>query len=120
MTFDHLLVNRTQNQMLGALSLAKGFAARGRGLLFRKPIHPNQVLWITDCSSIHTIGMSYALDVIFLDETGRVLKKCRNIAPFRIRLCLGARDVIEVHHTSTICDQIQPGDLLAWQLQNNA
>ena len=37
-----------------------------RGLLFRKPLKENEGLIIQKCSAIHTVGMKYSIDVIFL------------------------------------------------------
>ena len=43
---------------------------RGRGLLGRTPLDWNQGFWIEPCSSVHTIGMGYPLDLAFLDAQG--------------------------------------------------
>ncbi len=45
---------------------------RGRGLLGRSGI--DGVLWLPGVRSVHTVGMRFALDVAWLDRTGRVLR----------------------------------------------
>ena len=41
---------------------------RMRGLLGRPPLRPGQALLIDDCNMVHTIGMRYAIDVVFVDR----------------------------------------------------
>ncbi len=42
--------------------------ARMRGLLGRKSLGPDTAMVIDPCSSIHTLGMRFAIDVLFLDS----------------------------------------------------
>jgi len=46
--------------------------AKGRGLLGRDEIEGALVLW--NCRWVHTLGMRFALDVAYLDESGIVVK----------------------------------------------
>ena len=39
---------------------------------------------LTRCSSIHTFGMRYPIDVAFVDEHGGVLRSVRALAPRRL------------------------------------
>lgn len=50
---------------------------------------------LSRCSSIHTFGMRYPLDVAFLGERGEVLRVCRGLGPRCVASCHGARCVIE-------------------------
>lgn len=47
------------------------------------------------CSSIHTWGMRYPLDVAFVTRDGEVLKSCRGVPPKRLVSAFGARYVFE-------------------------
>lgn len=47
------------------------------------------------CTSIHTWGMRYPLDVAFVSSRGEVLKTARNLAPGRMSMALGACYVFE-------------------------
>ena len=68
---------------------------RLRGLLgHRAP--PPYALLLTPCSSVHTAGMRFALDLHWLDADGRVIRVDRAVGPWRARRCRGARAVIEV------------------------
>ena len=53
-------------------------------------------LELSPCRSIHTFGMRFALDLIWLDRTGQVVRVDEAVPPRRFRTCLGARSVIEV------------------------
>lgn len=57
---------------------------------------PSEVgLELAPCRSIHTFGMRFALDLIWLDGAGRVVRVDPDVAPRRFRTCLRARSVIE-------------------------
>lgn len=70
-------------------------------------------LWIERCSSVHTFGMRYALEVAFLGRTGRVLSTTHME---RSRLGwprLGARSVLEVPAGKLRDWHITPGVVLS-------
>lgn len=52
-------------------------------------------LELSPCRSIHTFGMRFALDLIWLDAAGRVVRVDSDVPPRRFRTCLRARSVIE-------------------------
>jgi len=66
--------------------VARSFHARLQGLIARPPLPLDTAMFFRPCSSIHTLGMAYPLDVVFLDRTGIVLKTVRNLKPFRIAM----------------------------------
>ena len=61
--------------------------------LRRKP--PRHALLIPRCRSVHTFGMRFALDLVFLDARGRVLRVELAVPPRRVLTCRGAFAVIE-------------------------
>ena len=68
---------------------------RLRGLAWRRHAPP-YALRIDRCRSIHTFGMRFALDVVWLDARGRAIRVDRGVRPGRIRSCRGARSVLEL------------------------
>lgn len=72
--------------------------SRMRGLLARPPLRGEglQALWLTPCGGVHTFGMSYPLDIVFLDRTGRVIEWCESLPPWRMRQRRGARQTVEL------------------------
>ena len=53
-------------------------------------------LLIPGCASVHTFGMRFDLDLVFLDRSGRPLEIHRRLRACRLVWCLGARAVLEV------------------------
>ena len=59
--------------------------ARLLGLAFiRKRPPQDHALLIPHCSSVHTFGMRFPIDVTFLDERGRTIRVTRNVPPRRM------------------------------------
>lgn len=52
-------------------------------------------LWLGPCAAVHTFGMRYAIDVIFLDGRGQVVRRVPALRPWRCALCLRAVSVVE-------------------------
>jgi uncharacterized protein len=64
------------------------------GLAFRGP--PGGALLIPRCRSVHTFGMRFALDLVWLDSRGRVVAVDEHVPPWRVRWCRRAAAVVEV------------------------
>jgi uncharacterized membrane protein (UPF0127 family) len=69
---------------------------RRRGLLGRPLLETGEGLWIVPCEAIHTIGMKFAIDVMYLSRQKTVLKLSRAVKPWRISACLRAHSVVEL------------------------
>lgn len=82
----------------GGLELrrARRVAERRRGLAGLFDLAPDVGLEICGCRAVHTVGMRFALDLLWLDGDGRVVRIDRGVAPRRHRACLRARSVVEV------------------------
>ncbi len=78
------------------VKIANHFFERARGLLACDILEPDQALLISPCSSIHTVGMSYPLDIVFLDQSSVVLKVVSDVRPFRFRWVSESCSVLEV------------------------
>jgi protein-S-isoprenylcysteine O-methyltransferase Ste14/uncharacterized membrane protein (UPF0127 family) len=57
---------------------------RLRGLLGTKRLGPGEGLWIKPCRQVHMFGMRYAIDVVFLDDSGRVRRLVHALQPNRV------------------------------------
>lgn len=66
------------------LEVADTSWSRMKGLLGRKSLAKDAGLLITKCNSIHMFFMKFALDVIFLDSTNKVVGLVKNIPPFAL------------------------------------
>jgi uncharacterized protein len=70
---------------------------RRRGLIGRERMDRGEALVIPRCRQVHTFGMNFPIDVVFLDRLGVVVKACSRLRPGRVSTVVWrARDVIEL------------------------
>jgi uncharacterized membrane protein (UPF0127 family) len=75
--------------------VAHGVRARLLGLALLRQLPPDQALLIPRCRSVHTFGMRFAIDVVFLGADGHVVRVARRVPPGRVVGCRQATTVIE-------------------------
>lgn len=75
---------------------AEHFADRLRGLLGREALTRRYGLWIRPCNAVHTFGMRFPIDLVFVDRHGHVLGVDAELVPGRIRFRRGAHGVLEL------------------------
>jgi uncharacterized membrane protein (UPF0127 family) len=101
--------------------------ARLRGLLGRLRLRSDEALWVIPSRGIHTIGLLFQIDVIYLDSACRVVYLMENLGPLRIApLRLRCASVLElpagsIYHSGTqVGDRllIKPPDLVDQYLQS--
>lgn len=92
------VTNDTKGRVLAERAeKADTFLRRLRGLLGRKALVAGEALVIEPCNSIHTIGMRFPIDVLFLDAENRVIGIRRDVRPGRMtRIFRGSRRVVEL------------------------
>lgn len=105
---------RNERPVLHRVWRADRWWQRLRGLLLRPQLGAGDGLLITPCAGIHTIGMGYPLDVVFLDAQGHVLACRRHVRPWRARAEWGARETLELRAGAVADLGIVPGDRLRW------
>ena len=66
------------------------------GLIGRRDWPVGVALEIPRCRSVHTVGMRFALDLVWLDSERSVVRVDRAVRPWRVRSCRGARSVLEL------------------------
>ncbi len=69
---------------------------RTGGLLKLPKLDNSQGLLINKCNSIHTFGMKYALDIIYLDRNYKIVKLVKSIKPRRMSMCWYAKHTLEM------------------------
>ncbi len=84
------------------LSLARAvwFHQRMRGLLFHPAPPSGNALLIERCNSVHTVGMRYPLDLVFLDRARRVVGVRHSVPPNRLLIHGGLRAASVLEATS--------------------
>jgi uncharacterized membrane protein (UPF0127 family) len=98
--------NRTRHRLLAAhATLADTYLGRLIGLLGKtgRWCQPGCGLWIVPSHGVHTLGMMFSIDVVFLDREHHVLHLVENMRPFRVSAVkLRAVSVLELPpHTIT-------------------
>lgn len=76
--------------------LARGLHARLTGLAGLDRGEAGAGLLIPRCSSVHTFGMRFELDLYFLDRAGDVIGTRLAVPPKRLAFCAGASAVLEL------------------------
>jgi uncharacterized membrane protein (UPF0127 family) len=109
-----LTLSISSGQVIEQTMLANTPLLRLRGLLGRPKLNLDQGLLISPCNSVHTMGMSYPLDLVFLDNNNRVIKLTRALKPWRASSCLKATKVLELVAGNITTKNINQGDILSW------
>jgi uncharacterized membrane protein (UPF0127 family) len=86
---------------------------RRRGLLGRHTLQPDEGMLLTPCRSVHTLGMKFPLDVVFVNKQMRVVDVRRSVAPGHpFLLCVRAYSTLELPAGTAADRKIEVGDLL--------
>ena len=85
---------------------------RMRGLLGRADLPAGEGLLIRPTNAIHMWFMRFAIDAIFLDEHGEVLRVAERLQPWRMAVRRGAKSVLEVAAGTCADAGVRPGDRL--------
>ncbi len=93
--------------------LARTAWTRTKGLLGRRGLDADQGLWIQPTNSIHMFFMRFAIDVVYAAADGRVLKVVRNVRPWRVSFCMGAKVALELPVGAIDRAGVRVGDHLA-------
>jgi hypothetical protein len=75
---------------------ARGPLARLLGLAGLRDLPAHAGLLLPRTRSVHTCGMRFALDLVWLDAANAVVRVDRGVRPWRLRGCRAARAVVEV------------------------
>ncbi len=104
--------NQSRNTSLGdRIRLADTSLSRFVGLLGKKSLRPGTGLWIMPSNGVHTFGMAFSIDVVFLDAKHRVVQLRENLRPFRLTsLNWSARSVLELPVATICASQTEVGD----------
>jgi len=105
--------NLTRQAVLASsVEVADRGPKRRKGLLGRDHLSAEEGLWILPCEAVHTFGMQFPIDLVYLDRHNRVRKTRSHVPPFRLSACLSAHSVIELASGTISRTQTKPGDRL--------
>jgi uncharacterized membrane protein (UPF0127 family) len=87
--------------------------SRFAGLMFARELPAGHGLAIRPCNSIHMFFMRFALDVVFVDGDGRVVRVLESIQPWRASSFVrGAKAAIELPAGTAARGVVVPGMVL--------
>lgn len=72
--------------LLPTVLVADHASERMRGLLGRDSLPTGSGMLLRPCGSLHTLGMRFALDIVYFDAAWRVVRTVRNLQPWRFSL----------------------------------
>ncbi|MBM2802488.1 MAG: hypothetical protein HW419_381 [Deltaproteobacteria bacterium] len=108
------VINLTKKTWLATkVRTADNFLTRLVGLLKRTNLGPEEALWLMPSKGIHTVGMKFPIDVIFLKRDCHVLGLISGMSPYRISsIHLTAYSVLELPNGTIRKSRTEIGDQL--------
>jgi uncharacterized protein len=92
---------------------ADNFMTRLVGLLKRRTLGPEEALWLMPSKGIHTIGMKFPIDVVYLSRKNLVLRLISGMAPYRISsINLKTYSILELPNGTIKKSRTEIGDQL--------
>jgi uncharacterized protein len=111
---EHRLVNNSRSLVLATvIEPAFDSTTRRTGLLGRLALPFDTVLAIAPSSAIHTFGMHFPIDVLFVNRDGVVIKRVLSLNARRIAIALRAFAVLEFGAGHPGVRHTEIGDALA-------
>lgn len=110
--YCRVLCNNKSDVIADQVFVADGFFSRLRGLLGRSGLEEGEGLLLSPCSSIHCLGMKFAIDAIFLDRGYCVVAIHENMKPGAMASNRRARYVLELKAGEAARHNIQIGEQL--------
>jgi uncharacterized membrane protein (UPF0127 family) len=108
--------NPSRETMLADRALiADTSTTRKTGLLKHERLEPGEGLWIKPCEGVHTVGMKFPIDVLFLDKKRKVVKIRAAMPRWRMAACLWAHSVLELPSGTAAATRTTRGDQLEFE-----
>lgn len=111
------LINQRNGYVISTqIGYADTWLSRLVGLLSESSLQKHEALWLRPCKSVHTIGMRFSIDVVFLDKHNRIRKLGESVKPFRFcKAAKGTHSVLEFPSGIIQSAGLQRGDRLLLQ-----
>lgn len=103
----------THSELAFQVIKAGNFFARLVGLVNFKSLGTKAAFYIEPCSGVHTFGMKYPIDIVFLNSKGQVVKVTRDLKPNRITHIIPSASRVLEFPSNILKDKlIKTGDVL--------
>lgn len=105
--------NLTRQTVLATcMEVADSGGKRRKGLLGQERLRLGGGLWIIPCEAVHTFGMQFSIDLVYLDRKNRIKKLRSEVGPSRVSACFSACSVLELAAGTIRQTQTKLGDRL--------
>lgn len=74
----------SERVIVARLEVARSLWQQTIGLLGRSTLPEDSGMWLEPCNSIHSFGMQFSIDVLFLDATGCLVRAVQGLKPWRV------------------------------------
>jgi len=110
----YCVFNKTRKSFLALdVMSADTHLSRLKGLLGTLRLKSDEGIWIIPSQGIHTVGLRFAIDLIYLDEDYRVIETVESLGKFRIGpIRMKSASVLELPTRTIYASQTQVGDEL--------
>src|SRR3954447_22542145 len=110
----YCVFNKTGESFLGLnISCADTSLARLRGLLGRFRLKSDEGVWLVPSRGVHTIGVLFPIDLVYLDAECRVTHIVEHLSPFRIApIRMDSSSVLELPPHTVYASNTRVGDQL--------
>jgi len=106
------IINRTADIVIADKArIARSFVSRLLGLMFRSRMEQGEALVFYHAPSIHMFFMRFAIDVVFLDRSMKVVKVVSRLEPWRMVNCFGSFCTLELQ-SGAAEGRVSAGDIL--------
>jgi uncharacterized protein len=111
---DYCVFNETRESFLSLrVRAADTHWARLKGLIGRVHLKADEGIWVIPSKGIHTVGVLFPIDLVYLDTQQRVVYALESFGTLRIRpLRLNCASVLELPTRTLYSSQTKVGDQL--------
>ena len=112
------LIHVPSGRAVAVVTRADTWWAKGWGVLGRRSLPAGEGLWLPGVASVHTVGVRFPLDLLFLDRQMRTVRVVQNVLPGRwLARASGAAHTLELGAGTLALLKIpvQEGD--GWRLE---
>jgi uncharacterized membrane protein (UPF0127 family) len=96
--------NETRQTFLSlGVSIADTFYTSMKGLLGRRKLRNDEGLWVIPSQGIHTIGVLFPIDLVYLDANRKVVHLVEHLRPFRFGPVKSSSESVLELPVRTIC-----------------
>lgn len=94
---SYRLIHQPTGRTVAVVARAEGWWAKGWGVLGRRALPPGEGLWLPGVASVHTVGVRFRLDLLFLNDRLQTVCLAPSTPPGRwLVRAPGARHTLEL------------------------